>query len=63
MSECIYNAEISGFKFQMINENLIEVWSSMDDDFPFSQIYIESGGVKTRKDFDYEISDWYMKHN
>lgn len=61
MSDLIYEAEISGFTFQMVSENLIEVWSNIDDEFPFSHIYI-NGDVRNRKDFDYEISDWYIKN-
>ena len=59
----LYEAEISGYKFQMFEESCIEVWANINDEFPFSTIVLRSGDVKNKKDFDYEISDWYMKNN
>lgn len=59
----LYEAEISGYKFIMNEQTCIEVWANINDEFPFSTIVVKDGEIGSKRDFDFEISDWYMKNN
>lgn len=61
--ETIYTGTINEYTFKMVSPTIIEVWLNETDDYPFSQIFVTEGSVKNKKDFDYEISDWFFKHN
>jgi hypothetical protein len=56
-----YEGVIGSYSFQMLEEDVIEVWG-YDNDRPESYIYLSGGGVKSQKDFDTEISYWYMQN-
>jgi hypothetical protein len=58
----IYEGVIGNYSFQMTDENMIEVWGSMDNDRPESFIYVRDGSVKNKKDFDMEISYWHINN-
>lgn len=58
----IYEGVIGNYSFQMVDENMIEVWGSMDNDRPESFIYVRDGSVKNKKDFDMEISYWHINN-
>lgn len=59
----IYEGTISNYKFVMIDESTIEVWSSFDEQDPETYIIVDSNSIKTEKDFHAEISYWWMNHN
>lgn len=56
----IYEATIERYSFIMTASNLIEVWLNTDDDFPLTYITVEPNKVKNEKDFQKEISWWFM---
>lgn len=56
----IYEATIERYSFIMTASNLIEVWLNADDDFPLTYITVEPNKVKNEKDFQKEISWWFM---
>ncbi len=60
-NEIIYEGVIGSYSFQMTDENVIEVWGS-DNDRPESYIYLREGAIKCQKDFDTEISYYYMSN-
>lgn len=59
----LYEATIENYDFIMVNENTIEVWLNSTDEFPFSFINVGSGKIKNEKDFQKEISWWFMDNN
>lgn len=56
-----YTGEIDGYSFVM-KDNVIEVWDGLNEEFPFSYIYLKEGEIKNKKDFDFEISDWWLRN-
>ncbi len=56
----IYEGSIGQYSFQMVDD-VIEIWGC-DDDRPESFIYLKKGSVTTEKDFQKEISFWYMEN-
>lgn len=56
----IYEGVIGGYSFSMADDGKIEVWSDTTNEFPDSFIFVN--GVNSQKDFDIEISSWYMKN-
>jgi hypothetical protein len=58
----IYEGVIGGYSFQMVDGNTIEVWSDFDNERPESFIFLKDNAVKSKKDFDMEISYWYMEN-
>ncbi len=61
MSEIKYNGEINNYSFVM-KDNVIEIWSDFESEFPESYIYLKEGAVKNKKDFDIEISSWWIRN-
>jgi hypothetical protein len=59
----IYEGIIGGYSFQMTDETTIEVWSDFDNENPESFIFLKEGAIKSKKDFDTEISYWFMHNN
>jgi hypothetical protein len=57
----IHEGTIGSYSFQMIDENTIEVWG-FDNERPESFIFVKDGCIKSKKDFDMEISYWYMEN-
>lgn len=57
-----YEAVIGGYTFLMKDDNVIEVWSGLDSEYPESFIYLREGNVLTRKDFEIEIMDFILKN-
>ena len=47
----IYEGSIGNYSFQMVDENMIEVWGGMDNERPESFIYVRDGSIKTKKDY------------
>lgn len=58
----IYEGTISNYSFQMVDQNTIEVWTDFDNERPESFIFVKDESIKTKKDFDMEISYWYMEN-
>jgi hypothetical protein len=58
----VYEGVIGGYSFQMVDGNTIEVWSDFDNERPESFIFLKDGVVKSKKDFDMEISYWYLEN-
>lgn len=56
----IYEATIDKYNFIMVDDNLIEVWLNTDDDYPITFIIVDPTKVRTEKDFQKEISWWFM---
>jgi len=46
----------------MTNEDVIDVWSDVSNERPDSFIFIKEGCIKNQKDFDMEISYWFLKN-
>lgn len=57
-----YNGEIDGYIFSMKEENVIEVWDGLNEEFPHSFIYLKDGDIQNERDFHFEISDWWLKN-
>ena len=58
----IYEGSIGNYSFQMVDDNMIEVWGTMDNERPESFIYVRDGSIKNKKDFDTEISYWHINN-
>jgi hypothetical protein len=58
-----YTGNINSYTFIMKEEgdDVIEVWSDMDAEFPESYIYLKEGEIKNERQFHLEISDWWMR--
>lgn len=56
----LYEATIGQYNFVLQDESVIEVWVNTTDEFPFTYIYLKPGSVISEKDFQKEISWWYM---
>ena len=58
-----YEGTVGSYSFQMAdNDNqTIEIWG-FDETRPEAFIYLKEGSVKSQKDFDTEISYWYMQN-
>lgn len=56
-----YEGKIGSYSFQLLTDDTIEIWG-FDDTRPEAFIYIKEGSVKSQKDFDTEISYWYMQN-
>lgn len=56
-----YEGKIGSYTFQMTDENTVEIWG-FDDSRPESFIYLKEGSVNSQKEFDTEISYWYMQN-
>ena len=61
MSNAKYEGTIGSYSFQMTDETTIEVWG-YDNEYPETYIFLKEGSVRTKKDFDYEISDFFFKN-
>jgi hypothetical protein len=58
-----HTGEIGGWRFVMIDDSTIEVWSNnSEEDLPDTYIYVRSGSIRDVKDFHMEISDFYIKN-
>ena len=58
----LYEGNVGSYSFMMTDEKTIEVWSDFSSEYPESFIYLSEGAIKSEKDFQTEISYWYM-HN
>ena len=57
-----YEGNVGNYSFIMNEEDLIEVWDSNCLDQPETYIFLKPGAVKNKKDFDAEISFWWLKN-
>lgn len=46
----------------MKDDGVIEVWSGQDMEYPESFIFTKEGSIKSEKEFQFEISDWWFKN-
>lgn len=60
MSKYNYESNIGGYSFQMNTPTSIEVWVDSSGEFPDNYITVKEGSIKSKKDFETEISYWYM---
>ena len=58
----LYEGEIGGYSFLMVNTSTIEVWTNINNNFPETVIIVSHGEIKNEKDFQLEIMDWYSKY-
>lgn len=61
MNKNKYEGVIEGYSFLMKEDDVIEVWSDFDSEYPESYIYVKSGSIQNKKDFDYEIMHWFSR--
>jgi hypothetical protein len=58
-----YTGNINSYTFIMKEgDDVIEVWSDMDAEFPESYIYLKEGEIKNERQFHMEISDWWIRN-
>ena len=62
MNKVKYEGAIDGYFFIMKEDDVIEVWSDFDSEYPHSFIYVKAGSIKNEKSFHYEIMDWCLKN-
>ena len=55
-----YEGAVGSYRFVMTAENTIEVWN--DGEHPESYIFLKDDSVRSEKDFQVEISHYYMQH-
>ncbi len=60
MSNVKYEGTIGGYSFQMTNPKTIEIWVDSSGEFPDNFINVREGSIKNQKDFEKEISFWYL---
>ena len=56
-----YEGVVGSYSFMMTEEDVIEVWGE-DNENPESYIFLKEGSIKTQKDFETEISFWFLKN-
>ena len=56
-----YEGNVGNFSFIMNEADMIEIWGD-DLELPESYIFVSPGSIKSKKDFDAEISFWWMKN-
>jgi len=56
-----YEGVIGSYSFQMLEDDVIEVWG-YDNERPESFIYVKEGSINSQKDFDTEISYFFLEH-
>ena len=61
MNNAKYTGEIENYSFIM-KDDVIEVWSDFESDYPESYIYVKESSIQNEKQFHMEISSWWI-HN
>jgi hypothetical protein len=56
-----YEGSVGNYSFIMEGNDTIEIWGD-DLDLPESYIVVTPSSIKSKKDFDAEISFWWMKN-
>lgn len=59
--EVKYRGEINNYSFLM-KDDVIEVWSDFEAEFPEAFIYLKEGDIKNKKDFEMEIAHWFIRN-
>jgi hypothetical protein len=59
----LYEGNVGSYSFMMTDDKTIEVWSDFSREYPESFIYLAEGAIKSEKDFQTEISYWYMNNS
>ena len=62
MNKVKYEGTIEGYSFLMKDDDVIEVWSDFDADYPETYIYLREGSIQNEKQFHMEIASWWI-HN
>jgi hypothetical protein len=62
MSKISYEGTIDGYSFLMEEDGVIEVWSNYDSEYPESYIYLGEGSIQNQKQFEIEISSWWVRN-
>lgn len=57
-----YEGNVGNYSFIMQDDDVIEVWSQSDLDQPETYIFVKEGSIKNQKDFEKEISFWWMEN-
>ena len=55
-----YEGNVGNYSFIMSGDDVIEVWDSSNLEQPDTYIFVKPGEIKSKKDFDAEISFWWM---
>lgn len=58
----LYEGNVGSYSFLMTDSKTIEVWSDFSSEYPESFIYLNEDAIKSEKDFQTEISYWYMQN-
>lgn len=62
MSKAKFESTIGGYSFMMNDSKTIEVWLDSSGEFPDSYIQVREGSISSLKDFQTEISYWYLNN-
>ncbi len=57
-----YEGNIGNYTFLMDKDDVIEVWYNDNLDQAETYIFVKPGSIKNKKDFEKEISFWWMEH-
>ncbi len=57
-----YEGNVGNYSFIMNEADVIECWADDNNDRPETYIFVSPGSIKSKKDFDAEISFWWMKN-
>lgn len=57
-----YEGNVGNYSFIMQDDDVIEVWSDSNLEQAETYIFIKPGSVKNKKDFEKEISFWWMEN-
>jgi hypothetical protein len=57
-----YEGNVGNYSFIMQEDDVIEVWSDSNLEQAETYIFVRPGSVKNKKDFEKEISFWWMQN-
>jgi hypothetical protein len=56
-----YEGNVGNYSFIMNNDDVIEVWADNNLEQAETYIFVRPGSIKTKKQFEQEISFWWME--
>ncbi len=57
-----YEGNVGNYSFIMQEADVIEVWSDSNMEQAETYIFVKAGTIKDQKDFEKEISFWWMEN-
>lgn len=57
-----YEGNVGNYSFIMNEDDVIEVWSDSNLEQAETYIFVKPGSIRNRKDFEAEISFWWMRN-